>query len=293
MDTVDKLMEDIALYMDWLEEREGLAVSFHDVGSGFLTPYRHRLVKRNIHGCPFCLLVKTSPEAWARCLAQQQKVIRRCRQGAFTGTCFAGAAETVFPVASGERLLGFVSVGGYQGDARRLRTLEQEYGLSGEALRQAYEGLRPGPPPLEEIRPLIRPLCHLFARLYELAAAERLPDRGDSNADYVYGHLLTYIHNRYNGPIRLEDLEAACHCSRSTISHLFRRKSGGTLSAYIRRLRVDGACRYLRETDLPVQEVAAAVGFSDPNYFAAAFKRETGLTPREYRKQRTNPTGRS
>ena len=46
---------------------------------------------------------------------------------------------------------------------------------------------------------------------------------------------------------------------------------------------LEKAREILTFTDLRSCEIAEKIGFSDPHYFSAAFKRATGLTPREYR----------
>ena len=51
--------------------------------------------------------------------------------------------------------------------------------------------------------------------------------------------------------------------------------------------RLERAKVLLRETDRPVTDVTLEVGFSDPSYLARLLKRETGLTPMAYRRDRT------
>lgn len=63
----------------------------------------------------------------------------------------------------------------------------------------------------------------------------------------------------------------------------FRRHCGQSVGEYVRRLRVEFACREIRETGRPFLEIAAAAGFADQAHFARTFKRLTGLTPGQYR----------
>ena len=71
--------------------------------------------------------------------------------------------------------------------------------------------------------------------------------------------------------------------SASTLNRYFETFYGMTVSAYVRHRRVQKACELL-ELGLRVAEVSAAVGYSNPSKFAAAFKRETDMTPTEYRR---------
>ena len=58
----------------------------------------------------------------------------------------------------------------------------------------------------------------------------------------------------------------------------------GTPSAYIKRIRMEVAARLLRETELPINEIALRTGFTNAKYFSITFKQEFGLPPGEYRK---------
>jgi two-component system, response regulator YesN len=69
--------------------------------------------------------------------------------------------------------------------------------------------------------------------------------------------------------------------SRSGLSSLFRRHFGETISAYIGRCRMDRATALL-ERGLPIKQVVATIGYSDPTSFIRKFKKHTGRTPGEW-----------
>jgi AraC-like DNA-binding protein len=56
--------------------------------------------------------------------------------------------------------------------------------------------------------------------------------------------------------------------------------------AYLRRYRIRQACELLKNTNLSITQVAAAVGFSESAHFSRTFQREVGMTPRAYRRGR-------
>jgi two-component system response regulator YesN len=56
-----------------------------------------------------------------------------------------------------------------------------------------------------------------------------------------------------------------------------------TFVDYLTSYRLSQAKRLLANPDMPVTDVAAAVGFDDPSYFTRVFRREEGLSPSEYR----------
>ena len=61
----------------------------------------------------------------------------------------------------------------------------------------------------------------------------------------------------------------------------------GTPSAYIKRIRMEVASRLLRETNLPINEIALRIGIPNAKYFSITFKQSFGQSPRDYRKGET------
>ena len=62
-----------------------------------------------------------------------------------------------------------------------------------------------------------------------------------------------------------------------------KKETGKTLSEYIRSKRIEFASQLLLDTNLQVQTIAFHCGIMDVQYFSKIFKKETGLTPSEYR----------
>jgi AraC family transcriptional regulator len=69
-------------------------------------------------------------------------------------------------------------------------------------------------------------------------------------------------------------------------NRLFKRATGMPPSQYQIKLRLDAARRLLRETTKSVIEIANEVGYSNPSHFAQLIRKETGLSPTDYRRQR-------
>lgn len=85
--------------------------------------------------------------------------------------------------------------------------------------------------------------------------------------------------------LSVAELAGECGLSASHFMRLFRRRMGKTAHQFFEQVRIAEARRQLRESTLPVAEVAAACGFYDASAFVKRFRLHTGLTPRAYRRR--------
>ena len=67
------------------------------------------------------------------------------------------------------------------------------------------------------------------------------------------------------------------------LSCMFRKYYHCTVGEYVRQLRVAYACREVSQTEIPLAQIASAVGFYDQSHFTRVFKRRMGMTPAHYR----------
>lgn len=91
------------------------------------------------------------------------------------------------------------------------------------------------------------------------------------------------IHANFAGQVTLGGIAAAVGVHPVYLAGRFRKQYGCTVGEYVRRLRIEAACRELSGADAPLSEIAANTGFYDQSHFTNAFKRLTGLTPSQYR----------
>ncbi len=92
-----------------------------------------------------------------------------------------------------------------------------------------------------------------------------------------------YIQEHYMDNINTQSIAKDFGFTPAYLSKLFRDYRKVTPSEYITSLRIDRARDLLTAPDAPsVKEVAAAVGYEDPLYFSKVFKKETGLSPKNY-----------
>jgi len=94
-----------------------------------------------------------------------------------------------------------------------------------------------------------------------------------------------YIREHACGPIAIDDILRAVPMSRRALERRFRQAFGRSAFGEVRRLRVNKARQLLAQTDMPMQHIAEACGYASYNYLTNVFKKTTGMSPRDYRRQ--------
>lgn len=118
-------------------------------------------------------------------------------------------------------------------------------------------------------------------RLMTLLAVDRfLPAREDPLA-----RAMDYLAERLDADIEVTELATLVGLSTSHLGALFRAATGGGILAYRSGLRMAKARRLLDSTSGSIAEIGRSVGFRDPYYFSRYFRREHGMSPREFRQR--------
>lgn len=93
----------------------------------------------------------------------------------------------------------------------------------------------------------------------------------DSSEDTILAHALEYIRINYKSRITVTALAEFCHCSDSYLSRIFKRRTGVNINVYVNKVRMEFAKSPLCLSNESIAEIAASVGFGDPNYFSRVF----------------------
>jgi AraC-like DNA-binding protein len=88
-----------------------------------------------------------------------------------------------------------------------------------------------------------------------------------------------YIESNFDQKISLDSLAAMAGLSRDHFARAFHQSVGMPPHSYLLRRRLDQVERMLRETQLPLSQIALATGFSDQSHLARHFRRQTGMSP--------------
>ena len=130
-------------------------------------------------------------------------------------------------------------------------------------------------------------------RLAELAPVQQEPEtdsdtagerENDRNA-LVMAHVRRYMEDNYMFDLSLDSVSEILHISPAYLSAQFKKYQKTNFLDCLTELRINAAKELLADPFRSAAEVASMVGYEDSSYFARAFKKRTGMTPTQYRKE--------
>lgn len=125
-----------------------------------------------------------------------------------------------------------------------------------------------------------------LTREYAMKGMEALKKSVQSSGRWQALMAMEYIKENYANPdMGLNKICEYLNISTSHFSNILKRETGKTFTEVLTDIRMEKAKQLLRQTDLKNYEIAEKVGFSDPHYFSVAFKKTTGMTPKEYARE--------
>jgi transcriptional regulator GlxA family with amidase domain len=104
------------------------------------------------------------------------------------------------------------------------------------------------------------------------------------HADSVVRACEQFLAQHFREPDALQAAVGAAKIPERTLKRRFKAATGSTLIDYVQNLRVEEAKRLLETGEGSFEDIAADVGYENPGFFRALFRRRTGLTPSQYRR---------
>ncbi len=99
---------------------------------------------------------------------------------------------------------------------------------------------------------------------------------------------IQFVHNNFEREISITDIAKYVFLSPSYFTRAFKENTGLSPMQYLLNIRIKRACELLQETDQKVGEIALSVGFSNQQRFNDMFKKQTNMTPMQYRNSSKN-----
>lgn len=234
----------------------------------------------NRRNSEYCRLMQERFFGHARCQtldrAKQQESIETRAMVCYK--CHAGLCEAIAPVMTEGNPAGFVLIGQIRTTRdlpehirRKCRDAELLAAVEGSFRKLPYIS----PKKLESLLGMFSLLMDYIVTK-EMVALRR---------DRTLSRIERYIEEHVREEIALDRVAVHVGRSRSTVSHLVRRKLGMTFKNLVIDRKLKFAERRMREhPENTIEEVAAMAGFNDPFYFSRIYRKYRGVPPSEYRR---------
>ena len=136
---------------------------------------------------------------------------------------------------------------------------------------------------------MLRSLIELF--LIELIRKYEFFKKSDEikNSAFTINEIIEYLNNTFTEKITLEELAFLFRTNRSTLCKEFRRETNKSLGEYLADKKTEEAKKLLLYKEKSITQIADELKFDSVPYFCEFFKKQTGLTPSEYRQRAGAP----
>lgn len=132
--------------------------------------------------------------------------------------------------------------------------------------------------------------CHTLSELHHLLTDKSLSflsliETQEPAAPAILA-IKDYISHNYHRPaLSVKEIGEHIHMSQPYVCTLFKNETGLTLNQYITNYRMEKAKLLLADSNYKIADISAKAGYTDGNYFAKSFRKQTGLSPSEYREK--------
>ncbi len=221
----------------------------------------------------FCSRIQQTAEGAEKCLGSDRELLCRCRQSHRPEwhICHAGLTDAAIPIRQGEQPLGYVLLGQMRRDEA------PPPNFAGDAvLETAYHKLHR----YDAAR--MSSAINLATALATLMLADGMVRPAH---DAVSEAAAAYIREHLTEPLSVEMLCRQLRVSKNELYERFRYTLHATVGQFITQCRIERMKILLSTTDKSLAAVAEECGVENYTYFIKLFKKHTGVTPLQYRKQ--------
>ena len=246
-----------------------------------------KITQYPFRGNVFCEVIKSVPEGQARCDHCDKQGIKMARASGHLTiyNCHAGLIELCLPIKKSkydDEVLGFMMIGHLLRDHTDIH-------YEWKDVCRKCEGILPEVHLSKDIfqtiklvsQEYINALGNMLEACVRYIIFEQLILQTQTG---LWERLKTFIADHAKDSFSVDDIAAALSVSISSLRRCALENTGLTVGKLILQEKLKLACDYLQNTDIPISEVAAKSGISDYNYFFRIFKKRTGMSPRQFRK---------
>lgn len=140
----------------------------------------------------------------------------------------------------------------------------------------------------EELSRVLVRLIHRMEAGQGGPASPTIPALGVTGTDFgvernVEQAVKDYIREHMMENITVAEIAENLHFNPQHLMRVFKKKTGLSIMEYTTQFRMDAAKTILKDSNLPIRDISAMVGYSDYAYFTRVFHKEVGQSPTQYR----------
>lgn len=235
------------------------------------------------HGA-FCQCMRANPQFLQKCIQSDREAFRRSakEEGPYVYTCHAGLSEAVIQLRDDSLVIGYIMFGQVvpEETSRQTRVHLSQLCIENnevDLLESIFS--MPGKTSVQ---------IHAAAAILEALSVYLWSDKVIMLPRKNFMEMLdAYIDEHAAQRITVDELCVHFGVGRTYLYRLASRYLECGIADYIKSRRIKMAQRLLCQGNLPIAAIAGAVGFSEYNYFSKCFRRQTGLSARQWREQHT------
>ena len=131
-------------------------------------------------------------------------------------------------------------------------------------------------------------LNYLLCAMFSLLAKQYVSTKKQVSGISYINTAVNYIYENYNKDITLTDLATICKISPNYLNALFTKNFSHTVKDFVNKYRISRAAILLVDTNLPIDEIRAQIGYHNKTSFHQNFVKHIGVPPKKYRQQSRN-----
>ncbi len=230
--------------------------------------------------CQFCSMLRSQLGYEFRCRHLDRKMqLQAASVKELTRyTCHAGMVEAVMPVFTVDRLIGYIMIGQFRTSDSLKNSIRRHWQLmfKNDELNNVFLQS----PCYDEER--INDITGLFSILVKTIISHHLVM---VYSDISIQKIISYIDEYPQSNITITEAANMLNCSRSTLTHSFKKATGQSFKKYLINRKLKYADELLKSRkDMKINEIANSIGYEDPYLFSRVYKKHRLQSPSDFRK---------
>ncbi len=231
--------------------------------------------------CGFCSFLRGKLGKLPLCIETDRKMFGKAATGKklVSYKCHAGLNESIHPVYIENELAGFLMIGQFRTENEcpdRLVAECRKKGLDPKELIKLYKKT-----PFISAAKLTH-LNSLFSLIVNSIISQRIIE---IKSDLTLLKVRRFVSDNMKRPISLDEVARNAGRSKSTVSHLFKKRYGISFKEYTINAKLDEVEKILRQVSgITVSEAALSAGYSNQAHFSRLFKKHRGISASELKK---------